>query len=48
MKANIETLEPIVRPIAATQSVRTTQRASRRLGFTPIRAEAALFHAWRA
>ncbi len=48
MKANIETIEPIVRPTAVTQSVRTTQRASRRLGFAPIRAEAALFHAWRA
>ena len=48
MKANIETHEPIVRPTAVTQSFRTTPRATRRLGFAPARAEAALFHAWRA
>ncbi len=46
MKANIETLEPVIRPTTAgTRPVRQPVRAPR---FIALRPEAALFHAWRA
>lgn len=47
MKAVIETIEPIIRPVTVRPVAAT---ASRRpiAQFTPIRAEAPLFHAWRA
>lgn len=49
MKAVIETLEPVIRPVAATRPVPVVSpRPVRR--FTPLVAvpvETALFHAWR-
>ncbi len=48
MKANIETIEPVIRPVA-TKPVAAPVRTSRiRAAFVPARAETALFHAWAA
>ena len=48
MKANVETLEPMVRPVAVTRPASTVRGAQRTFGFRPARAEATLFHAWHA
>ena len=49
MKANIETVEPVIRPVAAktaaTPAVRSTFRP---LGFAAAMTQPVLFHAWRA
>lgn len=49
MKANVEMLEPVVRPVAATPApVRLVRSVRRATGFVPGRSTPALFHAWRA
>ena len=50
MKANIETIEPVIRPVSIrTAPAVTAPRATRTIAaFAPVRAESALFHAWRA
>lgn len=46
MKANIETLEPVIRPAAVKPAAKLV-RSPRSYGFNAVQAPA-LFHAWRA
>ncbi len=49
MKANIETVEPVIRPVAARSAATLTARSTvRPLGFAAALTQPVLFHAWRA
>ena len=48
MKANVETHEPVIRPVAAKSATKLVRSTLRTPGFIAARAEAPLFHAWRA
>ncbi len=49
MKANIETVEPVIRPVAAKPAPVSTARSTvRPFGFAATMAQPVLFHAWRA
>lgn len=47
MKAVVETIEPVVRPVTI-HPVATTPPRRPIAQFAPARADASLFHAWRA
>ena len=47
MKAVIETTEPVIRPITIHPVATSAPRRSV-AQFVPVRADATLFHAWRA
>lgn len=47
MKAVVETIEPLIRPVIVRPAVATAPRRPI-AQFMPVRVDAPLFHAWRA